>query len=272
MTRERPVPTTRHHRPVALLLTLAALVAAMAGPAWANPVLRWSPSGAYILPGQQTTLSVMLDEPLDVRTVELRVTFDPAIIASIGGGPGALFDGLTTFADFVQESPDTWYGYCVVLGASDWATGTGPLFEWTIEGLVEGVSPVTSVTVTLLPPGGGDYPDVVLIDDTVTVDSTTGVTASPVAPRLGLYPNPFNPRTTVELSLPGGGTGQVDVFDARGRAVATLWSGDAPADSPLRLQWDGRDRRGNACASGVYTFVLTSTDGTPVHVQGVLAR
>lgn len=264
--------TTRHHRLVALVLTVAALVAAMAGPAGANPVLRWSPGGATILPGQQATLSVMLDEPLDVRTVELRVTFDPAIIASIGGGPGALFDGLTTFADFVQESPDTWYGYCVVLGATDWATGTGSLFEWTIEGLVEGVSPVTSVTVTLLPPGGGNYPDVVLTDDTVTVDATTDVDAMPAAPRLGLYPNPFNPRATVELSLPGGGHGKVDVLDARGRAVATLWSGDVPADGPLRLQWDGRDRHGAACASGVYTFVLTGADRPPVQVRGVLAR
>ena len=45
------------------------LSAALAGPALADPVLRWSPADPTIFIGDQLTLSVMLDDPLTVRTI-----------------------------------------------------------------------------------------------------------------------------------------------------------------------------------------------------------
>ncbi|MBD3367005.1 MAG: DUF1565 domain-containing protein [Candidatus Eisenbacteria bacterium] len=65
-------------------------------------------------------------------------------------------------------------------------------------------------------------------------------------------PNPFNPVTTLRLEVPaGGGDVDVSVYDVAGRRVATLHSGPLPAGEHS-LRWSGRDRHGNAVATGVY--------------------
>jgi len=252
-------------------LLLAALVSP--GVALADPVLRWSPADTLLQAGEQATLSVVLDDTLDVRTLELVIAFDPAVLATVAGGPGALFDGFATFPGFEETVAGQWHGYCVVLGADDWAVGPGELFAWTVEALADGVSPVTTVELTLLPPGGGDYPDAVLPDDQVRVGETTGAPAlAAAAPALRLYPNPFNPRTRVELVLPRGGPALLEVVDLRGRVVATPWQGLAPANQPVLADWDGLDAAGRPAPSGVYRFRLLGGDGQAAWRRGVLVR
>lgn len=63
--------------------------------------------------------------------------------------------------------------------------------------------------------------------------------------------NPFAGRAELVLSMPSGGEANVDIFDIRGRLVATLASGSMRSGEH-RLHWDGTDRTGGAAASGVY--------------------
>lgn len=69
------------------------------------------------------------------------------------------------------------------------------------------------------------------------------------------FPNPFNPTTSIEFSLPHSGYVTMDVFDIRGRKVTTLISEDMAA-GVKRVDWDGRDHTGNEVASGVYFYRL----------------
>jgi len=57
--------------------------------------------------------------------------------------------------------------------------------------------------------------------------SITAVNHLPESHSLALraFPNPFNPRTTIEITLPQSGQVTVDVFDLLGRRVETLFSG-----------------------------------------------
>jgi hypothetical protein len=68
-------------------------------------------------------------------------------------------------------------------------------------------------------------------------------------------PNPFNPYTTIRLAVPGPGPLRVTlrVFDARGRLVATLYSGRLDPGYH-DLHWDGRTDRGAPAGSGVYLY------------------
>jgi poly-gamma-glutamate capsule biosynthesis protein CapA/YwtB (metallophosphatase superfamily) len=102
---------------------------------------------------------------------------------------------------------------------------------------------------------------VVYLETTYGARPISAVTQdTPSAPNLGLrcFPNPANPRVTVELDLTGmgksGTVGEVNVavFDLRGHRVRTLHRG--PLESGLRhgLTWDGRDDHGQNLASGVY--------------------
>ena len=261
-----------HKRTILIAAGLLATLPILAPAAFADPILHWTPSDAVIEIGDQATFSVVLDDALEVRTIELYVQYDPAIVTSVSGGPGALFDGFQLFQGFVDESADTWHGYAVILGAGVWTVGPGELWSWTVEGLAEGTSPVITVSIALLPPGGGDYTEVELTGDQITVVDPTAVgDPLPGAPRLGLSPNPFNPRTRVELLLPGGGQGRLEVVDVRGRLVDVPWSGGLGA-SPLWVDWDGRDRDGAPLPSGVYTFRLVADQGRGATVSGVLVR
>ena len=64
-------------------------------------------------------------------------------------------------------------------------------------------------------------------------------------------PNPFNPMTTVELSLSDGGAVELAIYDVSGRKVRSLLSGIRDAGT-CSVEWDGKDDSGRPLASGVY--------------------
>jgi len=73
------------------------------------------------------------------------------------------------------------------------------------------------------------------------------------------WPNPFNPITKIEFSLPREGHVSLKVFNVRGELVRTLVDGNRPA-GPQIVEWDGSNDRGHSVASGVY-FYETRTAG-----------
>jgi hypothetical protein len=78
------------------------------------------------------------------------------------------------------------------------------------------------------------------------------ITQAPARRALDLraWPNPFNPRVTLELR--GGLAGQVlELVDARGRRVCQL-TPIGTGQGVLRYRWDGTDAQGRAVASGSY--------------------
>ena len=68
------------------------------------------------------------------------------------------------------------------------------------------------------------------------------------------YPNPFNPTTVMELTMPVSGKMQVDVYNLLGQSVAILTSGYKDAGI-YNLTWDASD-----AASGMY-FVKAEFGG-----------
>jgi hypothetical protein len=76
-------------------------------------------------------------------------------------------------------------------------------------------------------------------------------------------PNPFNPRTSVQLALPIAGRARVDIYDVRGRLVRQLVDEDLPAGNHSRT-WSGMDDRGQRVASGVYMVKVSHPGGEQV--------
>jgi hypothetical protein len=68
------------------------------------------------------------------------------------------------------------------------------------------------------------------------------------------YPNPFNPTTMINYSLPVNGEVTLKVFDITGREVATLINGYQPAGS-YRLTWNAA-----SMPSGIYFYRVTVAD------------
>jgi hypothetical protein len=78
-----------------------------------------------------------------------------------------------------------------------------------------------------------------------------------------VYPNPFNPRTTIrftvgkgDISSTGRAAVQLEVFDVAGRSVRVLEDGYREAGSHT-VSWDGTSSGGEIAASGFYFVRLT---------------
>lgn len=76
---------------------------------------------------------------------------------------------------------------------------------------------------------------------------------------VGNHPNPFNPSTTIQYSLPRAGHLKLSIFNIRGQLVKTLVNGNRPAGENQTVVWDGTDNLGSAAASGVYFYEARSS-------------
>lgn len=76
-----------------------------------------------------------------------------------------------------------------------------------------------------------------------------------------LYPNPFNPSTTVAFELAARERVVVHVYDVAGRLVKTL-ADEAFSSGPHELHWDGSDNHGTRVASGIYFIRIAAESYT----------
>ena len=89
--------------------------------------------------------------------------------------------------------------------------------------------------------------------------------ATPSAPSLRVAAaNPSGNPIRILYGLPVAGQARVDVYDIRGRRVATLTNSVSPAGWH-EMTWSGHDGQGRPVASGVYLLRLESPDGVVVH-------
>jgi serine protease AprX len=67
-----------------------------------------------------------------------------------------------------------------------------------------------------------------------------------------LYPNPFNPSTTIKYALPQEGRVKVMIFDINGSLVKTLLNEVQSSGVHTDLTWNGSNNNGGIVASGTY--------------------
>lgn len=99
-----------------------------------------------------------------------------------------------------------------------------------------------------------DDPALGLVDFAHFISEVGAVPDGDVTAMLGrgsVFPNPFNPQTTIRFQLPAAGRTQLQVFDLAGRLVRTLIDGNLAAGGHEAV-WDGRDAGGREVSSGSY--------------------
>lgn len=72
------------------------------------------------------------------------------------------------------------------------------------------------------------------------------------------YPNPFNPTTTIEFSVPERSVVKVEIFDMLGRKVSTLINNQELNPGMQRLVWNGKNDNGVQMVSGAYIYRISS--------------
>ncbi len=71
------------------------------------------------------------------------------------------------------------------------------------------------------------------------------------------FPNPFNPTTEIQFSVPRESKLQLIIFDILGRKVKTLVDNVLPAGN-YKASWDALDDNGQRVASGVYLYRIVA--------------
>ena len=71
------------------------------------------------------------------------------------------------------------------------------------------------------------------------------------------YPNPFNPSTTIEFTLPAQAEVSLEIYTSYGERVATLVHGEQDAGTH-RVRWNGRNDNSSTVSSGVYICRLSA--------------
>lgn len=95
------------------------------------------------------------------------------------------------------------------------------------------------------------------------VETVEGAPAASRAKVERVFPNPFNPSTTIEFSVPKNGPASIAVYDIQGRKVATVLK-DTMAAGVYRVRWNGKSDDGRALSSGVYFARLEAADSRDV--------
>ena len=145
-------------------------------------------------------------------------------------------------------------------------------------GLV-GRGPLTQAQFHILKDFGETAPitldHLVLIDDErktneLIVDAEA--VAQPVgATVLRTSPNPFNPITSIEVSLDSPSEVELHLYDSLGQKVRTLVDRESRPAGRHVFEWDGRNEAGHAVATGTY-FIRLRTHGETYHKRVTLLR
>lgn len=113
------------------------------------------------------------------------------------------------------------------------------------------------------------------VDEIVERYGDPAISGAPVRPgplrSCSVYPNPFNPRTSVHFELAAAAEVQLRVLDARGRLV---WASETRVleTGAGRIEWPGRDTAGRALAAGSYLYALAIDDRVAASGKLVLLK
>ncbi len=126
-------------------------------------------------------------------------------------------------------------------------------YEWTVPN-----SPSVQCLVRISDSANASVNDV--SNAVFTIEGQIGVEENTTPTSFSLsknYPNPFNPTTTIEYSIPESGMVSLVIYNTAGQKVSTLIDQEQEAGQ-FKAIWDGRDDNGMAAASGIYFYRLSA--------------
>jgi flagellar hook assembly protein FlgD len=87
----------------------------------------------------------------------------------------------------------------------------------------------------------------------------------PISTRIdAVYPNPFNPSTTISYIILKDAVVNISIFNDRGQLVRNINENHKIAGS-YKTVWNGMDNYGNTCASGIYYLKMQAGNDVSIH-------
>ncbi|HPR17030.1 MAG TPA: T9SS type A sorting domain-containing protein [Candidatus Cloacimonadota bacterium] len=89
--------------------------------------------------------------------------------------------------------------------------------------------------------------------------------------QLKVFPNPFNPSTTISFSIEPNEPYELSIYNLKGQKIKTFSNHQIANSSNHQIVWNGCDENNKPVASGVY-FTRLRTDRTEVNCKMLLLR
>ncbi len=102
--------------------------------------------------------------------------------------------------------------------------------------------------------------NLIMIILTGNQDPTVSV---PITGIRSIYPNPFNPETTIQYSLAKSGLINIEIYNVKGQKVITLVSQNQSAGNYSQV-WNGKNDQGKSLSSGIYYVRMKSANDSSV--------
>jgi hypothetical protein len=112
---------------------------------------------------------------------------------------------------------------------------------------------------TINPDLNNGYPYLVALEQTVGNEEETNATPELQTKLYNNYPNPFNPKTTIEFSVKKNDIASLKIFNIKGQVVHSY---PKFATGEHKVVWQGDDKNNKSVASGVYFYRLESKTGS----------
>ncbi len=75
---------------------------------------------------------------------------------------------------------------------------------------------------------------------------------------ISIYPNPFNPDTTISFYIQEHGLVNLSIYNMRGELVKKLVNNEEKSSGLHKLKWNGQDEYGKPVSSGMYYFRIST--------------
>lgn len=242
-----------------------------AGP-WTIVFNTTAPWGAYYINGQWNqvqndggTITFFVDPSKNLTVPIILSSADPTLPVELSSFNAVLTAQRYVKLTWISESETNMLGYRVYRNETDNAETALLLTPSIIQATNTSTTQVYSMEDTEVFPDNTYYYWLEAVDfghSTFFGPQTVEVTGE-IVPDLptqsimsNAYPNPFraSDQTNIDVSIKAGETGTVTIYNIVGQAVKTF----NVSEGNHNLQWNGRDNRGNVCASGIYFYKLST--------------
>ena len=111
------------------------------------------------------------------------------------------------------------------------------------------------------------YGDIYLESNTITAGSDVVANEEDIINSIGnklqVFPNPFNPSTTIEFNLPEISKTKISIYNIKGQKIKELIN-EALSAGNHQVYWNGKDEKNKIVSSGIYFVRLESADKTEI--------
>ena len=222
-------------------------------------VVSFSPERSTIDVGDILTIDILVDSNAVFHGFELIIDYDENLLEVLEVTEGELMtnSGYSTFW-FVASDYDSVHVNDAILGSAD-VTGPGQLFRIKFKAKAEGQSELIFEVIDIRDMTNTSIP-------TKHINGNISVGSVPVKDEnqresnlpqeyclAQNFPNPFNPSTQIEYSLPQKTFVSIKVYNLYGQSIKTLVA-DVQCPGVKTVHWDGKDNKGINVTSGLYFY------------------